>query len=311
MYSKYLSDTQCKLFTLITIFYLLSGCASPAAYQEPIIKFQQASAVVVESARTEYTSANRMARNAFIDESVENKTDIDIAKLRDSGVISSEDLDVRLNALNALSKHGQLLLALSSSDAPEKAAEAANSLSSSVVSLNSSIANLRSVQPSGKIDQAAGAFSDLAALVVKDVLNKKISKALDRAINSSSKPVSALIVLIDEDMRALAVKRNKAVSAARVRAVDGYRESLSKGADQIKRSASELKFAEDNWDNNLLVSSSPALEAMRDAHSQLVDYAKSSKKPQDLSELVDAVDAFVQRAIIVAEAVKAAKAYRE
>ncbi|WPM25618.1 hypothetical protein OGV25_20820 [Pseudomonas sp. P1B16] len=92
-----------------------------------------------------------------------------------------------------------------------------------------------------KFDQAAGAFSDLAALVVKDVLNKKISTALDRAINSSSKPVSALIVLIDEDMRALAVKRNKAVSAARVRAVDGYRESLSKGADQIKRSASELK----------------------------------------------------------------------
>jgi hypothetical protein len=293
------------------MFYLLSGCASPAAYQEPIIKFQQASTILIESARTEYKSANRMARNALIDENSEKKADIDIAKLRDSGVISSEDLDVRLNALNALSKHGQLLLALSSSDAPEKAAEAAKSLNSSIVSLNHSIDNLRSAQPSGNIDQAAGAFSKLAALVTKDVLNNKISTALDGAINSSSKPVSALIILIEDDMRALSVKRQKVISAARVRAVDGYRESLNKGADQIKKSVSELKAAEDNWDNNLLVSPTPGLEAMRDAHSQLVDYAKSSKKPQDLSELVDAVDAFSQRVTIVAEAVKAAKAYRE
>jgi len=311
MHSQYIRLTQRKLFTLTIMFYLLSGCASPAAYQEPIIKFQQASTILIESARTEYKSANRMARNALIDENSEKKADIDIAKLRDSGVISSEDLDVRLNALNALSKHGQLLLALSSSDAPEKAAEAAKSLNSSIVSLNHSIDNLRSAQPSGNIDQAAGAFSKLAALVTKDVLNNKISTALDGAINSSSKPVSALIILIEDDMRALSVKRQKVISAARVRAVDGYRESLNKGADQIKKSVSELKAAEDNWDNNLLVSPTPGLEAMRDAHSQLVDYAKSSKKPQDLSELVDAVDAFSQRVTIVAEAVKAAKAYRE
>ena len=55
----------------------------------------------------------------------------------------------------------------------------------------------------------------------------------------------------------------------------------------------------------MLVSAGPGLDAMRDAHVELVEYAQSSKTPQDFSALVDAVDIFVARASVIAEAIQA------
>jgi len=50
---------------------------------------------------------------------------------------------------------------------------------------------------------------------------------------------------------------------------------------------------------------------MAQAHQKLVDYAKSSKNPQDLSELIEATDAFVTRATVIADAVKIIREAKE
>ena len=78
--------------------------------------------------------------------------------------------------------------------------------------------------------------------------------------------------------------------------------------DTLKKSASEIKKTEDAWDTlPLLLGAGPGLDAMAEVHQKLVQYAKSSKSPQDLAELVEATDAFVTRAKIIADAIKTIK----
>ena len=50
---------------------------------------------------------------------------------------------------------------------------------------------------------------------------------------------------------------------------------------------------------------------MSDAHQKLAEYAKSSKKPQDLAELVDATDAFVTPTKIIADAIRTIRDAKE
>ena len=47
------------------------------------------------------------------------------------------------------------------------------------------------------------------------------------------------------------------------------------------------------------------------AHAKLVAYAKSAKQPQDLAALIEATDAFVTRATVIATAIKTIRNAKE
>jgi hypothetical protein len=132
----------CTTFILLTLSVLLFvGCTSPAAYREPVTRFQQASTVVIETARIEYGRANTRERDAEIDRLASTKGRIDLNTLnnKDLRVLGGDDLAARMAALDALAKHGELLLTLASSNAPTQANDAANSLHDAVVSLSKAL----------------------------------------------------------------------------------------------------------------------------------------------------------------------------
>lgn len=302
-----------KLLYLIFSTLVLVGCVNPAAYREPITRFQQASTVVTEGARMEYGVANKRERNAVIDRLVAKRERINLQVLNDKEVrvLSGDDLAARMAALDALVKHGQLLLTLASSDAPARAKDAANSLDDAIVGLSSSLGRV----PSDEFKNKAEGFAIITAEVTKLALEVKISQALDKAITLSEQDVLALIRLIQNDMRALYERQRSILSAARVSATDEYNEELTKpnpSPEKLKKAASEIKTVEDAWDNlPLLLGAGPGLDAMAQAHQKLVDYAKSSKNPQDLAELVEAMDAFVTRAKVIADAIKTIRETKE
>jgi hypothetical protein len=301
------------LLYLIFLTFLLVGCANPAAYREPITRFQEASTVVIEGARIEYGDTNNRERNAVIDRHVAKRERIDLQILNDkeTRVLGSDDLAARMAALDVLAKHGQLLLVLASSDAPARAKDAANSLDDAIFSLSSSLGKV----PSDNFKNTAEGFVTIAAEVTKLALDAKISQALDKAITSSEKDVLALIRILRNDMSALQERRRSFLSGARVSATTEYNEELKKprpNPEKLKTLASEIKKAEDAWDNlPLLPGAGPGLDAMAQAHQKLVEYAKSSKTPQDLTELVEATDAFVTRAKVIANAIKTIRITKE
>lgn len=302
-----------KPFLLFALVPFLSGCPNPASYQEPITRFQQASTIVIEGARSEYGLANSAERNAEIDRLVAAKSRIDLSKLNDPAIrlLGPDDLNARLVTLDTLAKHGQLLLILASSDAPTRAKDAANSLDGAIVGLSSSLGKT----PSDKFKSSVEGFATIAGEAAKLALDAKISEALDKAIAASDKSVTEILTLIKDDLGYLYERRRSNLSAARKYAVDAYNLELDKqviNVDTLKKSASEIKKTEDAWDTlPLLLGAGPGLDAMAEVHQKLVQYAKSSKSPQDLAELVEATDAFVTRAKIIADAIKTIKETKE
>ena len=199
--------------SLLVLAVLLAGCVSPAAYREPITRFQVASTVVIEGARLQYSSANRSERDAEIDRRAARAEKITLRDLNDPKLrlLEPDDLAARITALDALAKHGQLLLTLASSDAPNRAKDAANSLDDAIVGLTKSLGRT----PSSEFTKTAEGFAAIAGEVAKLALELKITQALDKAIIASEKDVQALIRLLKTDMSALYERQRNRLSAAR------------------------------------------------------------------------------------------------
>ena len=308
MYRNSLNWTQDRVFPVFSLILptlILVGCVNTAAYREPITRFQQASTVVVEGARLEYGLTNKRERDALIDKLVNKRARITLQTLnnKDMRVLGGDDLAVRMAALDALAKHGQLLLALASSDAPSRAKDAANSLDDALIDLASTLRKA----PSDDFKNKAEGFAAIAAEATQLALDIKINEALDKAITASEKHVAALIRLIKDDMGALHERRRSLLSAARVAATDDYNEELAMSkpnVEKLKKAAADIKKVEDDWDTlPLLLGAGPGLDAMAQAHQALVDYAKSTKAPQNLAELIEATDAFVTRSKVIADAI--------
>lgn len=282
---------------------LLSGCAKPSAYKDPISKFQAATAVVTEGARNEYYTANKRERDTLIDRHIAEGKKIDLPLLNETRLLEGNDFSARMDALYALKKHGELLFKLANSAASEDAKQAVNSLDDALLKLSSSLKQA----PSSDFKTKAGAFATVAGEVTKLVLNAKIEEALKKAILLSEKDVSSLIALLKDEMAAFRARQKSTLSQARVLVTDEYNHELKAtppNPDKLKNAAAKIKQVEDVWEN-LAFLPGPGFKEMNDAHQKLVSYAKKNRKsPEDLAELVAAMEAFAEQAKIIADAIK-------
>ncbi len=104
--------TRSIILIPVAALLLLSGCASPNGYKNPINNFQIASTVVIESAKIEYQVVNKRERYAEIDKRVAKGEKITLPALEETRLLNGDDLNARMNALDALVKHGNLLFIL-------------------------------------------------------------------------------------------------------------------------------------------------------------------------------------------------------
>ncbi|XOF33224.1 MAG: hypothetical protein ACL93V_14625 [Candidatus Electrothrix sp. YB6] len=294
-----------KIIVLLTTVFLMTGCSSPILYKKPLTDFQTASTIVIDNARTAYNTVNRKARNAEIDRRVNRGEEITVEVLgeEDLIVIKKEDLQARMAALDALTEHGRMLIELANSDAPERTGAAVNSFDDAVLKLTDSLDKASSDQ----FKRKAGAFATIAGEVSKLVMAKKIEKALDKAIRASEKHVSALIELLRDDIvvRLPALQRIR-LHGARIAAADVYNKILEDSPDdleKLKSAATGIKKAEDAWED-FLSFPDPGFEKMAEAHKNLVKYAKGSKNPKNMIELVAVMNEFADQAKIIAGAMK-------
>lgn len=295
--------TKRAMIVPVASLLLLGGCAKPSAYKDQISKFQAATAVVTEGARKEYYAANKRERDAVIDRHIAEGKKIDLPLLNETSLLEGNDFSARMDALYALKKHGELLFKLANSAASEDAKQAVNSLDDALLKLSSSLKQA----PSSDFKTKAGAFATVAGEVTKLVLNAKIEEALKKAILLSEKDVSSLIVLLKDEMAAFRARQKSTLSQARVLATDEYNHELKAtppNPDKLKNAAAKIKQAEDVWEN-LAFLPGPGFKEMNDAHQKLVSYAKKDRKsPEDLAELVAAMEAFAEQAKIIADAIK-------
>ncbi|WAK00533.1 hypothetical protein [Methylobacter sp. YRD-M1] len=285
-----------------------AGCADQTAYRAPVSTFQDASSVMVHSARIYLTQLNKVERDAYIRRQAANNQHIRLNEIEKTQSFSPEEIAVRLEALNGLSRYGELLGQLANSDAPEKITAGASDLAHSLQKLSSDVSQLAEKPANNKFVNSTGPVVQIVGEVARIAAEKKIQAALDHAILAGEEPIRNLIHAIRDDITIAYERKRNALSAQRVDYVDAYEDTVSAAGnsnyDQRKQRADELIAYLDVWESFPLTNPYEGLNAMADAYSALVAYAKSPKAPTDLSSLADQVELFAARANRIGAAIQ-------
>ncbi|MFA5159991.1 MAG: hypothetical protein WC484_05740 [Candidatus Omnitrophota bacterium] len=285
-----------------------SGCASTRTYKTSILKFQTASAVVIDNSRSYLSEVNKTARDAYIEDCVRNRESIRLDKLYDAQPLSSEALSLRLATLDDLTRYGELLYDLASSNAPEEVQAGFQELGASLKKINDDV--IKDPGESGKgFGQCIGPVSEIFGVIAKDLMERKIQAALDKAVEAGKGPVLQLIVAMRDDVVVAYAQKQDFYSQRRVLLVDQYNEALKKneGESVLKAKAENLKAGLTLYEALLSADPREGFDAMIRAHEALVKYAQSSKQPEDLAAFAEAMDDFVSSAKIIAGAVSELK----
>ena len=290
---------------LISIF--LGGCTT-AGYRAPVAQFNEAATIVVETSRIYITQVNRVERDKYIDEQVAAGQPIALREIEAQPLLTPDDIALRLNALDQLTRYGDLLLKLANSDAPDAIAKQAEGLGKAVEQLSTDV-NARSGRPENKgFQNAIGPVTSIVSQVARLAAERKIKEALDTAVKRGEKPVTDLLDVLSEETIAAYERKRNYLSRSRTWAVDAYNEEARKGEranrEALKKYAMQIKAQLDEWDTFAAARPQESLAAFAEAHVALVAYAHSQKTPKDLNEFVGEMERFLYRAKKVEQAIK-------
>lgn len=290
---------------LLSVFFL-TGCPSTVGYKKPISDFQNASSAVTASAAIYVTQLNKTERDAYIDTQVSKAEPIKLSEIEQKQVFSPNQIQARLDALDTLTKYGELLAQLANSDAPERITSNADDLGSSLTKLAKDVDKL---DPS--TDKTFINAVKPATLIIGEIaryaIERKIQKALNEAILNGETPVIELIRAIRDDLVIAYQRKRTAISGSRVIYIDGYSSEQSKSkpnTEKLRKRGEEIKTVLNVWETFPGSNPSAGLDAMAEAHKALVDYAKSPKNEADLATFIAQMETFVARAKRVGTAVQ-------
>jgi hypothetical protein len=300
-----LSVTAALLIAIIS-----ATACGPSGYQEPIGKFQAASSVVIASTRLYVSELNKVERDHYVSRKLSRRQKIDLKQVEAVQVFNQEGLKARLDALDQLAKYGELLSKLAKSDAPEKIQAEANDLGDELKNLSDTVHGLTGGD-NADFKGAVSAVTAVVGQVLIFIVERRIERALDKAIRDGELPVNRLIAVIRNDIHLAYVRQRNAVSDARQANVREFNTELDKGnqadPDRLKALADNIRVSEDRWETLATANPGDGLDAMAKAHSALIEYAKSAHKVKDLASLVSAMEAFAARAAAVGKSVQTLK----
>lgn len=304
---KFEKDTRAMalLLTVLTVLFQV-GCG-PSGFRDPITKFQSASSVVIASTRLYITELNKTERDHYIQSQLNQKAQIMLDEIESVQVFSKDGLKTRLDALNQIGSYGDLLLKLANSDAPEKVKAEAKNLADEVKKLSSTVSGLTDNDDTA-FKAAVGPVATIVGEILDLVLQQKIKNALDKAIKNGKDPVNNLIAVIRNDISLAYERKGSFLKDMRTALVDEYNKEILKGSiadsEKLKVLAERISAHEDRWEAFANGNPGEGLDAMAKAHDALVKYVESSHKAIDLASLVDAMEAFVERAVSIGKAVQ-------
>jgi hypothetical protein len=292
-----------------SVIFLQLGCG-PQDYQQPIQNFQDATTVVINSARVFLNNMNTIEQNGSLDELVFEKKPLSLPELNKITIITPEEIRIRTDALDALSQYTANLAHLAQGKESSAIADSTTKLSSSLKTLADDAKKLPVVKGtvldnskfSGLLSAAAAAVGAVAQLLV----DHKARFEIERSIEANDAAVTELLQQISDESTAAYLRQQAQLGAYGDQLSRDYEKELMGTPDPIlllgfaklikSYRAQQLQLAQAN--------PSVAIDKMKKAHQALVTYAKSNKTPQTLADLVKAVQEFVNAAQPLGQAVQ-------
>jgi hypothetical protein len=305
-----------QLITILIFATLLSlcGCATNN-YLVPIGDFQKSVNGASTSLGTYYRELNNFEREVYLDERLYDKELAVFTKEKGKptpvvGQFSEESIQARVDALTLLGIYGNRLAELAGSKAPECFAKGAKVLGENLSNLGSRFEKL-------KVDTTAFKYatpiSTIVGLVGQRFLEAKRKDAINEAVAQGAPAVNTVLDLLEDDLnnRIMLLEKTgtKQMLENRVSYYNENRKNLK--PEERRQALNQIKLAAERY--QLIKSSNPAglVQAVREAHVKLVDYANSDQKPTDLAQFVSAMEVFKNRVIEIANAIQQMKKIRE
>lgn len=335
-----LSKSLLTLALIGTVLISQSGCSMVGRLRQPIADFKDATNVVTEAARLGYELVNRNV----MDEALKRKQCVIInplvpcvapslnpsapkfepSELKKERIFSDEGMKARLDALASLESYVNLLDAMVNTDKPERIAESAAELKTSIDNLARKIADLAkpgTSEPGGgggrtngntaRFLNAVGLFTTATELILTAIANRKREKALKRAIENGNEPVRELIEALKVDFGIFWADSKLAANVRIALAYNAFNTEIANAAANAAspRNASErqrlrTEILEAEVERDLVNATSPikAVEQMKAAHSAMVKWSTEPTEANFIATL-QAIQTYVAVATKLGNAV--------
>ena len=242
---------------------------------------------------------NTIEQNKKLDEMVFEKKPLDLPALDREEIISAEEIKIRIDALAALTQYTSNLAQLAQGKAGSPVGDSTSKLSTSLKNLAGDAKKLPMAKAtfldnqnlSGILGMAATAVGGVAQLMVEH----KARHEIEQSIVSNDAAVTALIQRISDDADGAYLRQKSQLGEYGDQLAKDYDNELRRDPDPILllSLAETIKSYRTQAMQLSAANPAPAITKMKQAHEALVSYVKSNKNPKTLSELVTAVQDFV------------------
>ena len=318
-----------------------SACSMVGRLKGPIASFRSATNVVTESARLSYDKINRNVMDEALQQ--EQCEDIDplvpckvpdrdtsvprmnSSALKKKRIFSDAGMKARLEALESLDKYVSLLSEMVNTDKPEKIAESAGELKTSIDKLAAKVADLATPNTPGNDNgggnstngnttrflNAVGLFTTATELILTAIANRKRDKALKRAIENGNEPVKELIEALKTDFGIFWTDANLAVNDQVALAFNAFHSEIAKaeknpgsrqGRSELQRLRRDVLDAEAARDLVHATNPVESIGKMQEAHTKMVQWAAQPTEANFLASM-QAIQTYVAAATRLGAAV--------
>jgi hypothetical protein len=290
------------LFVVLFLLAFQVGCGNED-YQKPIKQFQDASAVVVASARQSLVQMNNVEETAELYRQAFEAEPFSEKKIKARDLITQEQINLRVNALDQLSRYSQALADLVVLKAPGDVTKQFQDVGSAFTTLAQDADKL-SGAPSALFDNpkfsgAAKAVTIGIGTVVRAVEERRARREIEKQIRENDAAVTDLIQMIGDDLRLAYERRRQSESEEGVFLTGALKLEIEKvdHGDPALRLLLGDRLRDWRSRQAALAGADPkpSVEAMRKAHAALVAYVNSDKSSKSLSELYAAAQDFFSR----------------
>lgn len=303
-----------RLLSVCALLLLVfsTGCGNDDV-QRPISQFQGASAIVIAAARTTYQGMNDIEESAELNREIFSGEQFDETKIKAVDVITPDELSVRVNALNQLSRYTSALADLAALKAPAQVTQKFQDVGSGFTTVAADAAKLVNRQGSGidntKLSGVVNVVSAGIGVVVRAIEEHRARKEIEKQIRDHDGDVQALTKLLGDELeiayqRRIATERNFGNFLRD--ALETERKKPNQG-DPVLRMLLGERYRDWRARQPVVANADPrpSIDAMQKAHAALVAYLSADKSPKSLSELYAAAESFFDRVQPLGQAIAA------
>src|SRR5262249_6901099 len=259
---------------VVLAFALLAiACTQMSAFQAPVSRFRDASAVVIQSAKLSLTALNKNERDTYIYQQLEFRRQITRTDLEKAQVFSAESIATRTSALDQISDYTELLYKLVNSDASTSITGKAADLQNSLTALSGEVNKLTSADDT-RFKSVVNTTFPIISGILKDVINARIANALKEAVNKGTKPVNDLIEAIRLDLEVVYERKRSTAGGRVTAAILEYNREFEKGREadpiRLRSYADQVSFAQDQAEALRTAQPGQGLDAMKKANDALL-----------------------------------------